>query len=471
MPESADIVRGLAGVMDRGRILSEPGEVAEYAVDGLEPAAVAFPSRIEETAEVMRYAYAEGLAVVPWGGGTKMGMGLPPARLDMVISTAGMCRVKELDSANLTITAEAGTGFRHVQAVPASEEGRCYLPLSPEDPGREEPACSGRSRGGSFLPLDPPFGKRATLGGVTAAGTAGPRRLLYGLPRDLVLGVRFVSPEGGIISAGGKTVKNVSGYDVCKLMIGSMGTLGLICELSYRLLPLPEVMETVLVRFKDLQGAMDLAGGILKSKLIPAAVEVMNGEALQRTGSSTLEADKADFVTAVALESFREAAERMEKEILRMAGLLGSTGTGLAREEEHGRFWLEVSELGARRDERSLVSVRLNYPLSRWKKLTALAADTLKPLPHLMLSHAGSGVLLLYIHPRELGEASAVIGALLEAAAEAGGNLTVLDTPAAWKKDLPVWGRPGQDAQVMRHLKAKLDPAGIMSPGRYAGGI
>ena len=151
---------------------------------------------------------------------------------------ARMNHMLDVDTANLTITVEAGVKFRDVQARLATEEDRCYLPLGDLKTEAGEFVCSDQSHRGCFLPIDPPYSEKATLGGIVAANTTGPRRLLYGLPRDLVLGVRFVTPKGDIIGAGGKTMKNVSGYDVSKLMIGSLGSLGILCEMTLRLLPL-----------------------------------------------------------------------------------------------------------------------------------------------------------------------------------------------------------------------------------------
>ena len=471
MADNIDIVKGLAGLLDRDRIMTDPGDVAGYAVDGLEPAAVVFPSNTQEVAEVMKFACAEKLAVVPRGSGTKMGMGLPPARLDLVLCTARMNHMKDVDSANLTITAEAGVRFRDIQARLATEEDRCYLPLSDLGVEEDDMICSERSHSGTFLPLDPPLCEKATLGGIIAADTTGPRRLLYGLPRDRVLGVRFVTPEGEIVGAGGKTVKNVSGYDISKLMVGSMGSLGVICDITCRLLPLPEKMETLFVRFTDLDRAMDLADRISRTKLIPAALEIMNGAAFQAAAAHGPNVEQEDFVLAMALESFHEAVERMKRETLAMADDMKALSTGLANEDEHRRFWLGVSELGRQRNGQKLVTVKVHVPLSRWKIITALAAKTLKGTPYRMLSHAGSGVCLLHMEPADSKAASSVLEILFRACLQAEGNLTVLHAPAAWKKDLPVWGEPGSHMKVMENIKRELDPSGIMSPGRFAGGL
>ena len=223
MAELKQILEELAGIAGQDRLKTDPTVTAQYAVDSLVPKAVVYPKDTRMVAALVQCACRGNLAIVPWGSGTKMAMGNPPKRLDLVVCMARMNHMLDVDTANLTITVEAGVKFRDVQARLATEEDRCYLPLEDLKTEAGEFVCSDRSHSGCFLPIDPPYSEKATIGGIVAANTTGPRRLLYGLPRDLVLGVRFVTPKGDIIGAGGKTVKNVSGYDVSKLMIGSWG--------------------------------------------------------------------------------------------------------------------------------------------------------------------------------------------------------------------------------------------------------
>jgi FAD/FMN-containing dehydrogenase len=273
------------------------------------------------------------------------------------------------------------------------------------------------------------------------------------------------------VGAGGKTVKNVSGYDISKLMVGSLGSLGVICDLTCRLLPLPERVETVFVRFSSLEKAMDMAGRILQTKLIPAALDIMNGAAFLGTGSRDLDIHEGDFIVAVALESFTESLERMQKELLAMAGILGAAETAVAPEDDHRRFWLGVSELGNPKNGENGVSAKLTCSLSKWKEITTLTATTLSHIPSRIQVHAGNGICLLHMEPPDASSASEALSPLLKGALEAGGNLSVLNAPAPWKAELPIWGQPGRNMEVMRHLKSELDPAGILNTGRYVGGI
>jgi len=449
-------------------------------VDGVIPKAVVFPKDTRMVAALVQCACRGNLAIVPWGSGTKMAMGNPPKRLDLVVCMARMNHMLDVDTANLTITVEAGVKFRDVQARLATEEDRCYLPLEDLKTEAGEFVCSDRSHSGCFLPMDPPFSERATMGGVVATNTTGPRRLLYGLPRDLVLGVRFVTPKGDIIGAGGKTVKNVSGYDVSKLMIGSLGSLGILCEMTLRLLPLPEKMETLLFSFDAFSDAGAFAAAILGTKLLPAAVEVANKAAIENMDlRGSLDFSPGSHVVMVALEAFDEAVARMHKELLAMAQHFKAKGHSLVQEDKHRLFWLTVGELQGSAHQRfpRLVALQLNYPLSAWKALFEFADKTLSQarLDHTMLCHAGNSVTLINLLSGTNGtDDKALIEAvqtLLAECRKAGGNLVVQRAPADLKKALPVWGEPGSDLPLMKRIRVELDPFGVMNPGRFAVGL
>jgi glycolate dehydrogenase FAD-binding subunit len=475
--ELKQILEELAKISGRDRLKIDPAVTAQYAVDAVVPVAVVFPKDTRMVAAIVQCACRGNLAMVPWGSGTKMAMGNPPDRVDLVVCMARMNHMLDVDTANLTITAEAGVKFRDVQARLATEEDRCYLPLEDLKTEAGEFVCSDRSHSGCFLPMDPPFSERATLGGIVATNTTGPRRLLYGLPRDLVLGVRFVTPKGDIIGAGGKTVKNVSGYDVSKLMIGSLGSLGILCEMTLRLLPLPEKMETLLFSFNSFSEAGAFAGAILGTKLLPAAVEVANRAAFENMDfRGSLDFTPGSHVVMVALEAFDEAVARMRKELLAMAPHFKANGQVLVKEDKHRLFWLTVGELQGTAFQRypRLVSLQLNCPFSAWKTIFEFAGKTLSQahLDHTVLCHAGNGLILINLLPGPKGAGdkslTEAVRTLLGECRSAGGNLVVQRAPADLKKSLPVWGEPGTDLPLMKRIRVELDPSGVMNPGRFA---
>jgi glycolate oxidase FAD binding subunit len=474
--ELKQILDELAGITGQNRLKTDPAVTAEYAVDGVVPKAVVFPKDTKMVAAVVECACHGNLAIVPWGGGTKMAMGNPPKRLDLVVCMARMNHMLDVDTANLTITVEAGVKFRDVQARLATEEDRCYLPLEDLRTEAGEFVCSDRSHSGCFLPLDPPFSEKATIGGIVATNSTGPRRLLYGLPRDLLLGVRFVTPKGEIIGAGGKTVKNVSGYDISKLMIGSLGSLGILCDMTLRLLPLPEKMETMVFTFDSFSDASAFAGAVSATKLLPAALEVANRAVLDTMDFKGVDFTPGPYVAMLALEAFEEAVTRMRNELQAMAQHFRAKGHTLLEEDKHRLFWLFLGELQSASFNRSTryVALQLNYPLSAWKALFEFAGKTLSQneLEHTLLCHSGSGVTLINILPdakRSQEESlTKAAGALLAECRKASGNLVVQRAPTDLKGALPVWGEPGPDLALMKRIRIESDPANLMNPGRFA---
>jgi glycolate oxidase FAD binding subunit len=451
----------------------------QYRVDHLTPQAVVFPKNTHQVSDVVKLAHAHNLAIIPWGSGTQMAMGNPPKRLDLVLCTSRMNHIIDVDTANLTITVEAGVKFRDIQARLATQEDRCYLPLEDLATEAEEVICSDRSHSGSFLPMDPPQADKATIGGIIATNASGPRRLLYRLPRDLILGVRMVSPTGDILGSGGKTVKNVSGYDVSKLAVGSMGTLGVICEMTFKLLPLPETMKTLLFSFQSFDGASAFANRILNTTLLPAAVEVLThdaGKALPMLLIQDFAA--APYGVAVALEEFTPAVARMADEMTTMADSLEAANGGTLDDHAHQTFWLAMSQLGRTLQNKysGLITLKATCPLSEWVNTFNTLEDTFSAenMPCALQAHAGNGVilanLLLDLEDDEVMEkAVETVNRLSQLFCEKDGSLVVQTVPSPWKAQLNIWGEPGSAFTVMKRLKEKIDPLGMMNPGRFLG--
>lgn len=387
----------------------------------------------------------------------------------------------DVDTQNLTITVEAGVKFRDIQARLATQEDRCYLPLEDMSTEADDFICSDRSNSGCFLPIDPPGSEIATIGGVIAANSSGPRRLLYNLPRDVILGVRFVTPKGDIPGSGGKTVKNVSGYDISKLMIGSMGSLGILTEMTFRLLPLPEKMQTVLLSFDSFSATSALIKSIFKTQLLPAAVEVLNAsafDALGFRGAPDFTADR--YVVAIGLEAFEAAVDRMKAELLEIANSNGvKTATDVV-EHDHLQFWLAVSGLPTDLDSQyaDLIRAKVNYRIAEWKDIFEFTEKTLLAanIEHTIQAHSGSGICLinLLLDPQSNGamdKATDFLAQLLKRSRKAGGNTVIQKAPTRVKEKLDIWGETGSDFVAMKLLKEQLDPNAVMSPGRFVGGL
>src|SRR5919109_2258530 len=221
-----------------------------YRVDGRAPWAVVIPGDVDQVGAVLALAHREGLAVVPWGGGTTMALGHPPERLDFVLSLARLNRVLAHEPADLTATVQAGITIAALSA--------------------------GLGRRRQWWPLDPPLAAAATVGGVLATNTSGPKRLLYGTARDLLIGITVVHADGTISKAGGKVTKNVTGYDMMKLYTGSLGTLAVIAEATLKLRPLPPGQQLIWSTFASREAAAETAQRLLAEGLLPNAVELVN---------------------------------------------------------------------------------------------------------------------------------------------------------------------------------------------------
>ncbi len=444
-------LESLKGIVGPEHVKCDRETLSDHAVDGMMPWAVVFPGDKEQLSEVVRLACKEKLALVPWGSGSKMAMGNIPPRLDLVICTRRLNRIIDMDKANLTLTVQAGVRFKDIQSSLA------------------------------FIPISPPYEDSATLGGIIATNSSGPTRLLYGLPRDIVLGVDYVAPNGRIIRMGGKTVKNVSGYDMCKLMIGSHGTLGILCEMTLRLLPLPESSGTFLSGFASLSEASRFVNGVFETSLLPAAVEIMNSMTFKLTAPDVAaELEPHGYAVAVALEGIQEAVDRMGSEIREMALESGAEKTRYLQGDQHHGFWNDYRNLVAGLSESypDLVSIKFNYPISRYIEVIE-SADSLIPdteLDYALLSHAGSGITLIHFlvdqgDTRATERIIAVTERLLDRCQGIGGNLVIDRAKPELKERLPVWGLPREDLILMRRIKKEIDPMGLFCPGRFVGGI
>ena len=398
-----------------------------YAVDGIVPRTVLLPLSEEEVAFALRAAAEEGSVVVPWGAGSQQDLGNPLERIDAVLSLERLNHVVEYVPADMTITVQAGMRFSDLQALTALQ--------------------------GQTVPLDPARAAHATIGGIVATAAAGPRHMAYGRVRDLVLGVRLALPNGRVIKAGGKVVKNVAGYDLPKLAIGSLGTLGVITEVSLRLRPLPADSRTVLFGFAALDEALAAAETILNSELLPAAVTLLAPAAARR-----LEAP-GPVSMAVALE---ETLENNAYQVKRLTSLTqNATGSQALTGENESAFWDRLTNYGDHFG--TTYCLRVNTVLSDLPH--QLAEPNLEAI-----AHVGSATVLLYGQAGGAGIVGA-ISARFAAARTASGSAVLESAPLALRRQVDVWGPPRPEWKFTRELKKAFDPAGILNRGRYVGGI
>lgn len=419
----------LAAVLGE-RLATDRAACAAAAVDGLMPRWVARPASVEELARVLAVARDEGLAVAPRGSGSALELGWPPARLDLVVDLRGLDRILEYHPDDLTVTVEAGvTGGALAARLAARRQA---------------------------LPLDPPGAASRTIGGIVATQASGPLRLRYGAPRDLLLGVRFVQADGVITWGGAKVVKSVTGYDVPKLLAGSLGSLGVLAELTLRLHPVPESERTAVVVVPDAARAGDVVARLLDSTVQPARVEYLDAAALAACGVADGGAG-----LAVSIATVEEAVRAQHATVERLAGDAG----GRVVRAPAG-FWpaYERAQLGAGGAVLRVATLVTHVP-----DVVALVGDVAGAAG----SVTGSAALgLLRVTLRPDADAASVVTRLRAAVAPVEGSVVLERAPRALREAVDPWGpvAPGPLA-LMRALKAEFDPRGVLNPGRFVGGL
>jgi len=412
----------------------DPAARAAAAVDGCQPSWVARPRSLEEAARVVALARDEGLAVLPRGSGSALGLGAPPARADIVLDLSRLEAILEHSPDDLVVTVQAGVTAGTLAAALA--------------PRRQT------------LPLDPPGWSRRTLGGIAATAASGPLRPRYGTMRDLLLGVRFIQADGVTTWGGAKVVKSVTGYDVPKLLVGSLGTLGVIGELTLRLHPLPEIEATCLLLLSSPEAAQELVGRIVDSTLQPNRVEWLDAGALVACGLPTAPAALAISVGSV------EPAVRAQHAII--AGFAASAG---ARVETAGpAFWRVYDHTLAQTGGTVL---RIGTLTSRLTATLAAIRSALEPLASFAVTAcAPLGVLRVAIDGGEPGRLGQAIERLRAFVADDEGSVTIERAPLALRTSVDPWGRvPDGALALMRTLKQEFDPGRSLNPGRFVGGI
>ena len=421
-------------------------ELSPYVVEGRTPEAAVFPGSIEEVAAVMALASEVGTPVMPWGGGTAASVGMPAGRTGLVIGLRRLARLLDHEPGDLTATVEAGMTVRAFQTALGSR--------------------------GQWLSLDPADAERATVGGVLATNACGPRRHLYGTARDVLIGVTVVTADGSIVKGGGKVVKNVAGYDLPKLFIGSYGTLGVIVEATVKLRPLPEQEELVSVRFDRLKDAGSAVKAVAASDLIPNAVELLDGAGASGAGLAA-GSPTPGGVLVVGFDGVREQVDWQRAELARLTGPLGGRDPKLL----DAAAWTRLPTAARAAFSTTAAVMTLAVLPSQVAEIMEQGAGIARGrgLQSAWAAHAGVGVVRGALGsepaPKDPAALAVVLAEWREMARAGGGYANLEWAPLAIKSQIPVWDDPGAAGRIMERIKAQLDPRNILNPGRFVAGI
>jgi glycolate oxidase FAD binding subunit len=385
------------------------------------------PKSTDELAAFVTESYAKGGAIYPLGGGTSLSYGLAAKQPGEQLSLANLNRILDYPARDLTVTVEAGITMQQLSEALAKENQE--------------------------LPIDVPQADRATVGGVVATNWNGPRRLGCGGVRDHVIGITAVDGRGTSFSGGGRVVKNVAGYDFCKLLTGSLGTLAVITELTFKLRPKAERRAILVGELVDLEQAETVLTAFTTSAVRPAAVELITGPAW---------ADVAPLAVAVVLEGTNPEVNWMTDRLgaeWKKAGLPKVSDSAAGDD-----LWSKLVEFST---GESPLAIKASVLPSGIVPLVA-ALRKLDPAASIQ-AHAANGILIAGFSqiPAE-GAAKVVLSTLQPLAARFQGHVHVLSSgPGAELTRQCVWGSQDAASEVMAAVKRQFDPKNILNPGRF----
>jgi FAD/FMN-containing dehydrogenase len=461
-------VSRLEGIIGAGAFTAEANELAAYTIDGMTPAAALRPSSSAEIVDVVKFAAAEGLAIVPCGARTKLGIGLPPNRYDIALDLTKLNRIAAYDPGDLTLSVEPGVPLCQLQRT-LNEHGQ-------------------------FLPHGAPFLTSATVGGTIASGVDGPLRQLYGTARDFVLGMEFITGDGIAGKSGGRVVKNVTGYDLHKLMIGSLGTLGILTKINLRTFPAPQSVRAFIAHFSCVEDTAACRDKVAASQLRPMTFEILSPSA-----AKLFESDSApeielnvlpaglfshnSWTLATGFSGPSEVLDRCEREFRGMADGAGATHFEAIGNDQNSSA---VAAIFGR--VREFISIALkSSPACTIMKIAVVPEHlehALSAAKHAANDHSlpwaglarGVGVIYVALLPdtrdeKSMHSVASTTDRIHTDCERLGGHSTIPWCPGEWKSSLRVWGSEREDLALMQKIKSVFDPHGILSPGRFVGGI
>jgi glycolate oxidase FAD binding subunit len=428
MKTTADrLAQRLEAALGGDSVKAEPALRAAYIIDGKLPTLICTPDTPEQIGAALKICSELDATVVPWGGGTAMAIGNPPRYVDLVITTNRLNKVLDHDDANLTATVQSGIALDTLQAL-----------LAPQK---------------QFVPFDPPFCDRSTIGGIVAANLNGPRRGSYGSVRDLVIGMKVVLASGEQIKAGGKVVKNVAGYDMCKLFTGSLGTLGIITEATLRMAPIPQTAATITAS-GTLTEAVQLTDELSRANLSPTSAFLLAGRG------------QPAWRFAVGFEGFEETVSRQLRDLRNLAQSNGIQAESL-RDEQHHQVWREIRNFSLQ-DNR--VIFRVTVPRASVAKVVQTVrisrTTTIEPV---IIADIATGT--VWIASEANKSLANHFADLISLAQQHHGHAVMFAASPDSKIGIEAWGPSTRTLSLMREIKQQFDPKGLLNPGRFIGGL
>jgi len=405
---------------------------------------IIYPTTEEEIGEILKFANDNGKKVTVTGLGSKRGFGGIEASSDILLSLKEYHGIVEHVVGDMTMTVKAGTRFQELQEYLATHK--------------------------QTIPLDPAWPEHATIGGIIAANDSGPKRLGYGSARDLVIGLRIVYPDGEIIRSGGRVVKNVAGYDMNKMFVGSMGTLGVFSDITLKLRPLPKYESLVLLSFTDdcLEEIRTFTVSLLDSLMEPNSLELLSpSTSMALTGQS-------NYALAISFEDVEKSVRYQEEFVERVKP--DNAEMAILAQSDAQMFWQEFYKItpnGFTEVQDDLLEVSLKVGVKNLDVLKVVqAAHLLEENELHVQAHGGLGHGLCGVNLKGTAEqVERAIRSLTQSVEELGGYMVIKHAPLELRQTLEVWGKKPTFFFLFEGIKNKVDPLRTLNDKRFVGGL
>jgi glycolate oxidase FAD binding subunit len=460
MSSVANLATRLEKLIGNDRVRASEAALQEFAIAGRAPMTVLKPRSAEEVAEIVSFAAGEKLAVVACGSRSKLELGMPPQRYDLALDLTGLSQIAHYDPGDLTLSVDAGMPLNELAKALAAKN--------------------------QFLPLAVPCCSTSTVGGAIASGIDSNLRQLYGAPRDFLIGAEFVDGTGKQCKSGGRVVKNVTGYDLHKLLIGSLGTLAVITRLNFRAFPLPDLRSAHLAGFPTLEAALNFHASLLKSGLPFSNLELFD------SNFSTLLAGFLNEVSGSALESLAKQGwhvfasfegntsvmERIQRELRECSAQAQAACSETLDMQSLQQLSGALQEVfdWLRRAAPCVALLRIVLPqfaAGDAMELQRLAKQS--PLHSAFVLRAYNVAYLALLADAEDASTKTAlergVSELFSCVEAKKGAATLLHAPLWLKHRVNVWGTKRPDFPLMQRVKLAFDPQNIFAPGRFVGGI
>ena len=422
------------------------GTTLTHSLDGFIPKSIERPKTLDELSDTLAAVSTSGRSGTPWGGGTRIGIGNIPSSYDTAIDLSEFTGEIEYEPGDMTVVANAGVTIGNLNSLLAKEGQRLAFEVrNPE---------------------------QATVGGSVASNAPGRRQSSTGGIRDWVIGMQIVLADGTVTKTGGRVVKNVQGYEMHRLHTGAYGTLGVVSQAAFKLLPIPPEQQTVIAWFDDASIATEVGIKLVNGLFLPEAISVISGPLAKQTVEASGESITTDEVTAllIKLGGGVRSIERQVNEVVGAVGAAAATGYAVLNEISEKSAWAKLEDA----ESSSVLTVRLtSRPLATLEasKTARTNISNIHSREISTISDLGFGAATIISYPVNDEDASADTAIIIDEISKYSGSYVIEKCPLNVKQARDVFSDVGKSIDLMRRIKAQYDPYNTLNPGRFVGKI